>query len=163
MFELAKAAAVLPLQFTRENGNFQKVVQLILRQISVMDQKICSQKVPVCLHWKSSCDHHVPPGMGNSSFTELTAVTGAGWGWSPSSWTVGIFERKSVLDAEGLLFAIGEWQGSCCTQWSWLIHNLFCEFSLCEEFCSLGDFLLCTGGRGFSCVIGRAYFCIFPL
>lgn len=111
MFELATAVAMLPLQLTRRNGSFQKVVQLILRQMSTMDQKICSQKVPVCLLWKSSCDHHLLPGMGNYSFTDLaagagaqlcTAETGAGWGWPPSSCTVGIFERKSVLGAVGL-------------------------------------------------------------
>lgn len=50
MVELATAAAMLPLQFTGRNGNFQKVGQLIPRQMSVMDQEICSQEVPVCLH-----------------------------------------------------------------------------------------------------------------
>lgn len=111
---LCSSWSQLPLQLTRRNGNVQKVVQLILRQISMMDKKICSQKVPVCLHWK------VPVTTISSRYgqlqlhwincwcwcTALHCCDRTGWGWSPCSCSIGIFERKSVLKAYGLLFVI---------------------------------------------------------
>lgn len=69
-----------------------------------------------------------------------------------------IWEEKCIR-CLGVLFAIGGWQGSCCTQWIWFIHNLFFKCSFCEEFCSLGEFLFCTGGRDTAVLLSSGHIC----
>lgn len=155
----------LPLQLTRGNGNFYKVVQLILRQMSLMDQKMLSEGAflsplkeflwpspprygQLQLHWIHCCCWCTVLHCCDRSRMGLVTICLHRWD---------IWEEKYIR-CLGLLVAIGGWQGSCCTQWIWFIHHLFCKFSFCEEFCSLGEFLLCTGGRD-TAVLSRGHIC----
>lgn len=88
-----------------------------------------------------------------------TAVPGAGWCWSPFLCTIGIFGRKSIFGAYGLLFAIGRLQSLCCTWWIWLTHNPFCQFSSCEEFCTLREFISYTDRSGHRYITVRGHAC----